>query len=1322
MGRDLALAWPDVLRRQHAENRRLRIQYLPEAYWQPASGPIAHRQKIFAQVALGTLVSDLLRSLGVQPTAAIGFSLGESAALFALRAWTDRDGMLAAMNASSLFISDLVGRCDAARTAWKLPPDVPVEWLAGIVEATPDQVRQALQGEERAYLLIVNTPRECVIGGDRQAVERTVARLGCRFLPLPDVAAVHCPVAGVVAEAYRALHVLPTTLPRGLRFYSAALGRTYELAQDTAADAILAQALDTLDFPTLIENAYQDGVRLFVEVGPGSSCSRMISAILGDRPHRARSACPANGDAVLAVLQVLAQLAVERVPLKLETLYGQQEASPAATSKERSIRLPIGGPPFRVPVLAAKPTPPPNPLPCRTALPSRPDGSPEPSYGGRGSKTADGLHCAPAHTQCGVLADAALVGETLQQAVAVETARSQAHEAFLRFSQGIQQSMARTLAFQTSLLEGLAQEAPPRFEEGLGRGCLDRQQCLEFAIGSIERVLGPEYAVIDTFPTRVRLPDEPLMLVDRIVQIEGEPLSLTSGRVITEHDVHPGAWYLDHGRIPTCIAVEAGQADLFLSGFLGIDLKTRGLAVYRLLDAIVTFHDSLPRPGQTIRYDIRIERFFRQGETYLFRFRFEGTVAGRLLLTMTDGCAGFFTEEALASGKGVVQTELDRRPRPVAPPDDPAELPARGIESYSEQQLDALRQGDLAAAFGPQFAGLPLRDPVRLPGERMRLVHRVTRLEPAGGRFGLGQIRAEADIHPDNWFLTCHFVDDQVMPGTLMYECCLHTLRIFLLRLGWVGERSEVAIEPVPGVASQLKCRGQVTARTRTVTYEVTLKERGYRSEPFAVADALMYADGKPIVEIRNLCLRMTGLTRERLRAIWRGRIDHAGESRGCAARPTAEICNPFGVKDKAPDLFSTPKGLHNPAVGRAAHPRELPDPRELPAPREPRPALFGPESILAFSNGLPSQAFGDRYRVFDHERFIARLPGPPYQFLHRIVHLEWHGQETVPQQRQETVPQQPWKMQAGGIVEAEYDVPLDAWYFAAERQPVMPFAVLLEIPLQVCGWLAAFMGSALTSPEDLCFRNLEGNGELLAPVGPDAGTLTSRIRCTRIASSAGMIIQHYDFQVASTLGLVYRGDTVFGFFTRAALAQQVGMRDARLYQPTADELARARCFAYPAQPPLPDDRLRMIDQVDLLLPDGGPHGLGLIRGSKQVRPEEWFFKAHFYQDPVIPGSLGLESLLQLLKVYALERWGAGSRLTMPPGKHRWVYRGQVIPTHRQVQVQAEVTACDDRRKTVVADGYLLVDSRVIYQMKGFTVALFPPGTQPGGGLKRLQT
>ncbi len=80
------------------------------------------------------------------------------------------------------------------------------------------------------------------------------------------------------------------------------------------------------------------------------------------------------------------------------------------------------------------------------------------------------------------------------------------------------------------------------------------------------------------------------MLVDRVLSIEGVPRSMQGGRIVTEHVVRPEAWYLDGGRIVPSIAIEAGQADLLLCGYLGVDFETRGLAVYRLLDATVTFH------------------------------------------------------------------------------------------------------------------------------------------------------------------------------------------------------------------------------------------------------------------------------------------------------------------------------------------------------------------------------------------------------------------------------------------------------------------------------------------------------------------------------------------------------------------------------------------------------------------------------------------------------------------------------------------------------------------------------------------------------------
>jgi 3-hydroxymyristoyl/3-hydroxydecanoyl-(acyl carrier protein) dehydratase len=241
-----------------------------------------------------------------------------------------------------------------------------------------------------------------------------------------------------------------------------------------------------------------------------------------------------------------------------------------------------------------------------------------------------------------------------------------------------------------------------------------------------------------------------------------------------------------------------------------------------------------------------------------------------------------------------------------------------------------------------------------------------------------------------------------------------------------------------------------------------------------------------------------------------------------------------------------------------------------------------------------------------------------------------------------------------------------------------------------------------------LSFRNLGGTATQHEAIGPAGRTLKTHVNITKVSSSGGMIIQNFDYRVSLEGRTVYEGDTYFGFFSKESLNQQVGIRDAKLFEPSAKEVERGRSFSVPNQAPYPDNRLRMVDEIDLLIPDGGPLGLGYVRGSKRVNPADWFFKAHFFQDPVWPGSLGLEAFLQLLKVIASERWPADNEpveQTLMLGRpHTWIYRGQVIPTNSLVHVEAYVTGIDDANRTISANGFLSVDGRVIYQMTDFTL------------------
>jgi len=68
------------------------------------------------------------------------------------------------------------------------------------------------------------------------------------------------------------------------------------------------------------------------------------------------------------------------------------------------------------------------------------------------------------------------------------------------------------------------------------------------------------------------------------------------------------------------------------------------------------------------------------------------------------------------------------------------------------------------------------------------------------------------------------------------------------------------------------------------------------------------------------------------------------------------------------------------------------------------------------------------------------------------------------------------------------------------------------------------------------------------------------------------------------------------------------------------------------AQLPLPP--MLMFDRITSVGEDGGAYGKGHVRAELDVRPDLWFFPCHFQGDPVMPGCLGLDALLQIVGVH----------------------------------------------------------------------------------------
>jgi len=739
-----------------------------------------------------------------------------------------------------------------------------------------------------------------------------------------------------------------------------------------------------------------------------------------------------------------------------------------------------------------------------------------------------------------------------------------------------------------------------------------------------------------------------------------EPATLGKGKIRTETDVRWDSWYLHDAYMPPGVMIEAGQADLKRNSYLGIDQLNSGERVYRLLGCELTYHGDLPMAGETLRYDIRLDGHAARGDAPLMFFHYDCQNGDRPQLSVRKGQAGLFTGAELAASTGCLWSPEEQEI--VSQPRlDPTTV-ATQRTSFDREQLEAFASGDTFACFGPGFehAKTHTRSP-RIPGGRMLLQDRVTHLEQQGGPWGRGYLRAELDIAPDLWFFAGHFKNGPCMPGTLMFDGCLQALALFLASRGSTIDRDGWRFQPVPEIAYQLEWSGQVIPTSQRLVTEVFVEEVIAGPKPTVYADLLCTVDGLKPFHARRLALELV----------------------------------PDWPLQAMPELVAE-------------------------ATSDPRPVAvvdgfrFDYASLLACAWGKPSHMFGPTYSRFDGPTPTPRLPGPPFLFMSRINEVQ--GPIGV--------------MKPGAKVSVDYDIPADVWYFDENTDRSMPFAVLLEAALQSCGWLSLYVGSALTTEQELGIRNLDGNGTLHCELLPDSGTLTTHVELLDVSATGSMIIQ--TFQVRCLLGdtPVYDLRTAFGYFPPAALAGQVGLptkdHHRELLNRDSDYLvdltARPHQHFNAKRAQFAQPMLLMIDRVDGFWPGAGDAGLGQLRAVKDVDPGEWFFKAHFFQDPVQPGSLGIMAMIQALQFYMLEtRMDEGIphprfECLATQREMSWKYRGQVLPHHMKVVTTLEVaqTGRDDRGAYAFCAASLWADGQRIYEAVGLGMRIVPG--QPDGG------
>jgi acyl transferase domain-containing protein/NADP-dependent 3-hydroxy acid dehydrogenase YdfG len=283
-------------------------------------------QPAIAAVALSHLA--LLDRLGVQPDCVAGHSFGEIMALHAAGAF-DGDTALDLARARGLAMAQAASGIAGAMLS---------------VSASRAAVEAYLKsGTNETVIANDNSPGQIILSGTAAAIARAefeLAKSGLTTKRLPVATAFH---SWIVADAAKALTValerIDVAAPHMSVFSNLSAG-VYPAEPHAIRDMLAKQLAKPVRFREMIGAMYEDGVRTFIEVGPGAVLTGLVGQNLADKPHVAVAFDNRREHGVVALHKAIGRLAVAGVAVNLDALWAEAPApAPLPEPKKHTIML-----------------------------------------------------------------------------------------------------------------------------------------------------------------------------------------------------------------------------------------------------------------------------------------------------------------------------------------------------------------------------------------------------------------------------------------------------------------------------------------------------------------------------------------------------------------------------------------------------------------------------------------------------------------------------------------------------------------------------------------------------------------------------------------------------------------------------------------------------------------------------------------------------------------------------------------------------------------------------------------------------------------------
>ncbi len=350
----------------------------------------------------------------------------------------------------------------------------------------------------------------------------------------------------------------------------------------------------------------------------------------------------------------------------------------------------------------------------------------------------------------------------------------------------------------------------------------------------------------------------------------------------------------------------------------------------------------------------------------------------------------------------------------------------------------------------------------------------------------------------------------------------------------------------------------------------------------------------------------------------------------------------------------------------------------------------LGRDWLEEFATGEITNCLGPEFLIYNGRR-CPRIPNGDLMLISRVRDI----------QGERGVFDRPAKIQA------EFDVQPDAWFYSHPSESTIPLSILMEIALQPCGVLSAWLHTQLRHPDiDFLFRNLDGSITQIKPLDVRGKTITTHATLEKTVFSGKTIIQEFSYRLSCGDEEFVAGHTTFGYFPEETMKSQVGLDGGHRSLPQGQQQNNYERLPRSIDDDLSVHKLNLIDGIRVSQMSI-TESKGNIQAWRSNTPSDWFYVNHFLGDPVMPGSLGVEMIFQAFRSGISHFSGLPGKVHVTTGNEMtWKYRGQVLPSNSRTDVEIRINEIADlpAAMTFNASASLWVDGLRIYEIQNIAL------------------